>query len=61
MQGLHATHGKDAFHRVPDFARNDWDALECIPTEHSPYRANDFGARYLAGTAGHARRFNNKQ
>jgi hypothetical protein len=21
MQGLHATHGKDAFHRVPNFAQ----------------------------------------
>ena len=24
--------GKDAFHRVPDFARNDWDAVERVPT-----------------------------
>ena len=29
-------------------------------TRHSPSRANNFGACYLAGTAGHARRFNNK-
>jgi prepilin-type N-terminal cleavage/methylation domain-containing protein len=24
--------GKDAFHRVPDFARNEWDAVERVPT-----------------------------
>ena len=60
MRDLHATLGKDAFHRIPDFARNDWDAVECVPTGHSPSRANNFGACYLAGTAGHARRFNNK-
>ena len=22
--------GKDAFHRVPDFGRNEWDAVECV-------------------------------
>jgi hypothetical protein len=32
VQGLDAMHSKDAFHRVPDFARNDWDAVECVPT-----------------------------
>ena len=60
MQGIHAALGKDAFHRVPDFARNDWDAVECVPTGCSPSRADNFGACYLAGCAGHARRFNNK-
>ena len=24
--------GKDAFHRVPDFARNEWDAVERVLT-----------------------------
>jgi hypothetical protein len=24
--------GKDAFHRVPDFSRNEWDAVECVLT-----------------------------
>ena len=24
--------GKDAFHRVPDFAQNEWDAVERVPT-----------------------------
>ena len=54
-------HGKDAFNRVPDVARNDSGAVERVPTGHTPSRANNFGACYLAGTAGHARRFNNKQ
>ena len=35
MQGLHAAHGKDAFHRVPDFTRNNWDAVERVPTGQS--------------------------
>jgi hypothetical protein len=25
-------HGKDAFHRVPDFAQNEWDAVERVLT-----------------------------
>jgi len=25
-------HGKDAFHHVPDFARNEWDAVERVLT-----------------------------
>jgi hypothetical protein len=25
-------HGKDAFHRVPDSARNEWDAVERVLT-----------------------------
>ena len=54
MQDLHAAHGKDAFHRVPDFARSDWDAVECVPTK------TIFGARKLAGVAGHARRSKKK-
>jgi hypothetical protein len=58
MHGLHATLGKDAFHRVPDFARNGWDAVERVPTGHTPSRATIFGARNLAGVAGHARRSN---
>jgi hypothetical protein len=24
--------GKDAFHRLPDFARNEWDAVERVLT-----------------------------
>ena len=33
MRALAQLRGKDAFHRVPDFARNDWDAVERVPTE----------------------------
>ena len=50
------SHGKDAFHRVPDVARNDSGAVERVPTGHTPSRANNFGACYLAGVASHARR-----
>ena len=61
MQAL--SHGKDAFHRVPDFARNDWDAVERVPTGSRPMK-NTFGARRFVGPrAGHARHFTtpNKQ
>ncbi len=54
------TPGKDAFHRVPDFARDDWDAVERVPTGlvgRTPAEFT-FGACHLAGSAGHARRFN---
>ena len=55
------THGKDAFHRVPDFARNDWDAVECVLTrggaQGTARPTKIFGARNFAGVAGDARRF----
>jgi hypothetical protein len=39
--------GKDAFHRVPDFARNDWDAVERVLTRTSPQSASK--SRYRSG------------
>ena len=34
LANTHRDHepGKDAFHRVPDFARNKWDAVERVLT-----------------------------
>ena len=29
--------GKDAFHRVPDFAWNEWDAVERVLTISAPW------------------------
>jgi hypothetical protein len=49
--------GKDAFHRVPDFAQKRF-AICHLP---SAIRATIFGACYLVGSAGHARRSENKQ
>jgi hypothetical protein len=48
--------GKDAFHRVLDFARNDWDAVERVLTGSKP-RGITFGARRFVGLEGHARHF----
>ena len=51
-------HGKDAFHRVPDFARNDWDAVERLPAGKHFWRA-----QIRRPSRGHARQFTttNKQ
>ena len=48
--------GRDAFHCVPVLSSSELirDAVECVPTK------TIFGARNLAGVAGHARRSNNK-
>ena len=46
--------GKDAFHRVPNFARNQWDAVERVLTG---LMAKHFGARRFVGRKGHARQF----
>ena len=48
--------GKDAFHRVPDFAHNDWDAVERVLTG-SCVRGNHLGACKFAGSAGDTRYF----
>ena len=60
MQRFGDMDGRDAFHRVPDFARNNWDAVERVPTRGGALGTarptKIFGARYLAGVAGHARR-----
>ena len=30
--------GKDAFHRVPSFGRDEWDGVESVPTRFAPVR-----------------------
>ena len=54
MQLLCVIQGRDVFHRVPLPAAEIRDAVECVPTK------TIFGARNLAGVAGHARRSNKK-
>ena len=61
MQRLGDMDGRDAFHRVPDFARDNWDAVERVPTRGGALGTarptKIFGARNIAGFAGDARRF----
>jgi hypothetical protein len=53
--------GRDTFHCVPGFDRNNWDAVERVPTRGGALGTarptTIFGARNIAGFAGDARRF----
>ena len=62
MRAVCEMHGRDAFHRVP-ILRLIGDAVERVPTrggaQETARPTKIFGARKLAGVAGHARRCKN--